>query len=127
MNSPNLEKKIHAEEQKVPAGKRKLQNVEINERRGEFFNTIRRGSLGSHLPGSSEYELSNRTIQNTGRQHSKSVMIPGYEEGQFAELYQIFSSPDTIERRVEDFSTVRKGSLSGQGFGKSENNTGFLF
>jgi hypothetical protein len=114
MNSPNLEKKIHAEEQKIPAVKRKLQNVEINERRGEFFNTIRRGSLGSHLPGSSEYELSNRTIQNTGRQHSKSVMIPGYEEGQFAELYQIFSSPDSNERRVEDFSTARKGSLGSQ-------------
>jgi hypothetical protein len=123
MNSPNLEKKIHAEEQKIPAVKRKLQNVEINERRGEFFNTIRRGSLGSHLPGSSEYELSNRTIQNTGRQHSKSVMIPGYEEGQFAELYQIFSSPDSNERRVEDFSTARKGSLGSQVSETSENNT----
>jgi hypothetical protein len=54
------------------------QNVEIRERRGEFPNTVRRGSLGSHLPGSSEYGLSNSTIQNTGRQRSKSVALPGY-------------------------------------------------
>jgi hypothetical protein len=79
--------------------------------------------LGSHLPGSSEYGLSNSTIQNTGRQRSKSVALPGYDEGQFAGLHQLFSSPDAIERRVEDFSTIRKGSLSGQVSGKSENNT----
>jgi hypothetical protein len=68
----------------------------------------------SHLPGSSEYGLSNSTIQKTGRQRSKSVALPGYDEGQFAGLHQLFSLPDTIERRVEDFSTIRKGSLSGQ-------------